>query len=138
MSAQTNKEAVEQFIEEGWGNAKLSAFDDFFSEGIVHHALPPDMPTGIDSVKQYASMFLNAFPDADVSVADIVAEGDTVAYRWVSEATHTGELLGIPPTNKRVNTFGIAMDRFEGGKSVEHWEVFDQAGLMQQLGVSPD
>ena len=137
MSIEANKEAVRTFIQEGWSDQKLSAFDDFFSADVVHHALPPDMPAGIDSVKQYASMFMSAFPDADVTVELIVAEEDKVAYQWASEGTHTGDLLGIPPTNKKISTSGIAMDRFEGGKSVEHWELFDQAGLMEQLGVSP-
>jgi hypothetical protein len=29
------------------------------------------------------------------------------------------------------------MSEHHNGYSVEHWEVFDQAGLMQQLGVIP-
>ncbi|MBI3959291.1 MAG: ester cyclase [Chloroflexi bacterium] len=32
---------------------------------------------------------------------------------------------------------GIAIDRFKNGKSVEHWEIFDQLGMLQQLGAIP-
>jgi predicted ester cyclase len=45
--------------------------------------------------------------------------------------------MGIPATGKQVSIGGIAIDRFENGQSVEHWEVIDQLGLMQQLGVIP-
>jgi predicted ester cyclase len=45
--------------------------------------------------------------------------------------------LGIPPTDRQISVTGIAIERFENGKSVEHWEIFDQLGMMQQLGVIP-
>ena len=45
--------------------------------------------------------------------------------------------MGIPPTGKEVSITGIAIDRFENDQSVEHWEIIDQLGLMQQLGVIP-
>ena len=45
--------------------------------------------------------------------------------------------MGIPPTGKQISVGGIAIDRFENGQSVEHWEVFDQMGLLQQLEVIP-
>jgi len=32
---------------------------------------------------------------------------------------------------------GISIDRIAGGKVVEHWNNFDQLGMMQQLGVMP-
>ncbi|GIV76452.1 MAG: hypothetical protein KatS3mg050_0846 [Litorilinea sp.] len=57
--------------------------------------------------------------------------------RWSAHGTHQGELMGIPATGKTVNLTGIAIDRFENGQSVEHWEIIDQVGLMQQLGVMP-
>ena len=45
--------------------------------------------------------------------------------------------MGIPATGKPVNITGVAIDRFENGQAVELWEVIDQLGLMQQLGVIP-
>ena len=63
--------------------------------------------------------------------------GDKLVARWSAHGTHTGELMGIPPTGKKVSIGGIAIDHFENGQSVELWEIFDQLGLMQQLGVIP-
>jgi predicted ester cyclase len=70
-------------------------------------------------------------------VEDVLAEGDKLVTRWSARGTHNGEMVGIPPTGKQISVSGIAIDRFENGQSVEHWEVFDQVGLMQQLGVIP-
>jgi predicted ester cyclase len=57
--------------------------------------------------------------------------------RVTAWGTRTGELLGIPPTGKRVERTGIAIRRFEGGKVVEHWAQIDALGLLQQLGAIP-
>jgi len=81
--------------------------------------------------------FISAFPDVYIQVQDQVAEGNKVVTSWVATGTHKGELMGIPATGRSVTVGGIAIDRFEDGKSVEHWEIFDQMGLMQQLGVVP-
>jgi predicted ester cyclase len=85
----------------------------------------------------FASALLAAFPDLHVQLDDMVADGDKLVSRYTVHGTHDGELMGIPPTGKQVSIGGIAIDRFEDGQSVEHWEVFDQMGMMQQLGVIP-
>lgn len=43
-------------------------------------------------------MFISAFPDTHMTVEDQVAERDKVLTRWTATGTHTGELMGIPPT----------------------------------------
>ena len=82
-------------------------------------------------------MFLSAFPDTQMTVEDELADGDKVATRWTATGTHTGELMGIPPTGKQVTVTGMDINRLVGGKIVEHWGEFDQMGMMQQLGVVP-
>ena len=50
--------------------------------------------------------------------------------------TQQGETQGIPPTGKRVTVPGIFICRCAGGKIVEEWDIWDDLGLLQQLGVS--
>lgn len=136
MSAQDNKEAVRRLAQVGWSGHDLSAFDDFFSKSAVWHGLPPEWGKGIDAIKKAASMWFEALPDFVFTVEDLTAEEDRVAFRWVAEGTQEGELFGIPPTNKRVTFSGVAIKRFEDGKCVDYREVWDRAGLMDQLTVS--
>ena len=57
--------------------------------------------------------------------------------RKAFHGTHTGPLMGIPPTGKRVTIDVIDIVRVANGQIVEHWNIVDQMGLMQQLGVIP-
>jgi predicted ester cyclase len=80
-------------------------------------------------------ILLQAFPDLQITVEDMVAEGDKVAVRWRLRATHQGEFMGIPPTGNQVTMTGIDINRLEGGRLVERWGNEDMLGLLQQLGV---
>jgi steroid delta-isomerase-like uncharacterized protein len=80
-------------------------------------------------------MYFAAFPDINVTVEDVIAEGDKAVTRWTIRGTHRGELMGIAPTDKHIELKGITIHRIEGGKIVEEWERYDNLGMMQQLGV---
>ena len=136
MSEQ-HKSAARNFIERDLNQKDLTALDVYFSPSLTDHALPPGLPPGREGRKLFASALLAAFPDLHVQLDDMVADGDKLVSRYTVHGTHNGELMGIPPTGKQVSIGGIAIDRFEDGQSVEHWEIFDQMGMMQQLGVIP-
>ncbi len=82
-------------------------------------------------------MFAAAFPDGQMTIEDLVAEGDRVVARTTFNGTHQGEMQGIPATGKAVSVSGITIFRLDNGKIAEGWLVNDNLGLMQQLGVIP-
>ena len=43
----------------------------------------------------------------------------------------------IPPTGKSATVQMTAMGHIRDGRIVEEWELFDQLGMLQQLGVIP-
>jgi steroid delta-isomerase-like uncharacterized protein len=137
MSTEQNKISAHHFIEQGFNQKNPLALEAFFSPSLIDHALPPMLPPGFEGRKMFYGAFISAFPDVYVQVQDQVAEGNKVVTYWAATGTHNGELMGIPATGRSVTVGGIAIDRFEDGKSVEHWEIFDQMSLMQQLGVVP-
>lgn len=137
MSAEQLKAAAQNFIEKGLNQKDLSAFEAYFSPELTDHALPPGLPSGLEGRKMFASALVAAFPDLHVEVEDLVTDGGKVVTRYSVRGTHKGELMGIPPTGRQVSIGGIAIDRFENGRSIEHWEYYDQMGMMQQLGVIP-
>ncbi len=86
---------------------------------------------------ELAKGFYAAFPDLNHTIEDAVAEGDKTVIRFTLRGTHQGELMGVAPTNKEVEIAGIAIFRVVDSKIVELRELFDQMGMMQQLGVMP-
>jgi predicted ester cyclase len=71
--------------------------------------------------------------DPELHVDEIVAQGNIVAWRWHITGTHQPKWVGFEATRKEVTLSGIAVDRFEEGCSVEHWEFPDLVDLANQL-----
>lgn len=135
--SEENKAIARRIFEEVWGAYNLDKVEEYYAADLIDHNELPGFPPGREGVKASVSMFASALSDNDIAVEDQIAEGDKVVTRWSSTATHTGELLGIPATGKRIKVTGINIDRFEGGKVVESWGEYDSMGLMQQLGAVP-
>src|SRR5215212_9433654 len=96
--------------------------------------LPDDPPAKlIDTFKETFAEARAGFPDLNVTVEDVMAEGDRVAARVTMRGTHRGEFQGIAPTGKRVEVRAIDMFRISGGKIVEHWGAADDpTGFLRQ------
>jgi predicted ester cyclase len=52
-------------------------------------------------------------------------------------ATHTGRLGDLAPTGRPVRLASVIIYRFDTGRVVEEWEIFDKLGMYEQLGVTP-
>jgi steroid delta-isomerase-like uncharacterized protein len=138
VSAEENRAVSRRVAEEVFNGGNVDLADELYAPDYVLHdpSLPEDLH-GPEGIKRYAAMTLGAFPDIRVAVEDQVAEGDKVVSRWTATGTHTGDLMGIPPTGRRVEISGVTINRFSGGKIAEDWYQSDDLGMMQQLGVVP-
>jgi len=139
MSTETNKAVSRRFLEEVFGKGKLNVLDEIIAKDHVNSGpgTLPGLPAGPEGAKQLVTVYRNAFPDVHFTVDEQIAEGDKVVTRWTGHGTHKGELLGIPATGKTSTVTGIAVDRIANGMIAESWGIFDQFGMMQQLGVIP-
>jgi predicted ester cyclase len=132
MSVEENKVIFRRMIEELWNEKKLEVADELFAPDATSPTVP-QLPHGPEGVKQVASMFLAAFPDLQITIDYMVAEGDRVFGRLTERATHKGTFFGIAPTGKRVQFTEMGILRIENGKVVESWYDVDMMGLMQQI-----
>ena len=137
MSSETNKTVSRRFFEEVFSKGKLAVADEIIAKDKVHSgpANPPGLLPGLEGTKQLVTMYRNAFPDVHFTIDEQIAEGDKVMTRWTAHGTHQGELAGIPATGKSSTVTGISLDRIVNGKIAENWAIFDEFGMMQQLGV---
>jgi steroid delta-isomerase-like uncharacterized protein len=139
MSAESNKAQSRRFFEEVFTKGKMDAITEIFAANHVNHGpgTLQDLPDGPEGVRQVVSFYRKAFPDTQFTIDEQVAEGDRVVTRWTVHGTQKGEMPGIPVTGRPATVTGVTVDRFVNGKIVESWGIFDQMGMLQQLGVVP-
>ena len=139
MSPDENKALIRRYIKAIDDNqtSDWSILDEYISDDFVAHNPPvPGVSLDREGMKQAAEIFRVATPGTH-EVGMQVAEGDLVVSQVTGRGVHAGELLGIPPTNKEVETDGIAIHRIRDGKIVEYWSVTDIVRVLQQVGALP-
>jgi steroid delta-isomerase-like uncharacterized protein len=139
MLTETNKTVSRRFLEEVWNTGNLAVLDEIIATDHVNigPSTLPGLPNGPEGAKQLVTTYRNAFPDVHFTIDEQIAEGDKVVTRWSAKGTHEGELAGLPATGKSTTVSGIAVYRFVNEKIAESWLIFDQFGMLQQLGVIP-
>ena len=138
MSTEENKALVRRFIEvanQGNVTEVSTTLDELFVPDFVRH----DPAGGFRSREDYKQFLfsLQAALPGQLTLEDLIAEGEKVVVRYTFHGTHQGQWRGLPPTGKAVTFTGIFICRIREGKIVEGWENADTLGLVQQLGVIP-
>ncbi len=139
MSTEENKALIRRFYEEGWNEGNVAVAEEIFAPTyVLHDPALPGLPPGPEGVKQVLTLYRTAFPDAHLTVEDIVvgADGEKFVSRWTARGTHQGQLRNIAPTGKPILVTGIAIWHIVDGKVVERWENWDTLGLFQQIGAT--
>ena len=135
--SEENKALANGFYKGIFQDKDLSAVDTFIDPNFVDYNIMPGQGPGIDGVKELMGMYLGAFPDLTVNIDWQISDGDMVVTRITFQGTNTGEMMGMPATNKKVSFTAMDAFRIANGKVVEHWGNEDSMGMMQQLGVIP-
>lgn len=132
---EANKALVRRFFAEVFNGGDLGAADRLVREDYVQHN--PTVGPGRAGVKAFVADLRRGFPDLQVEVLDLIAEGDRVVARVVGRGTHRGDYLGLAPTGRPFAAEAIDVFRVQDGLLAEHWDVMDFYGLMLQLGAVP-
>jgi steroid delta-isomerase-like uncharacterized protein len=122
MTTETNKAVVQRYIEEVINQGDLDVIDSLFS---------PEMR---ESVRGFATVADQSFPDRYEEIRDLIAEGDTVMVRWIFHGTHRGLFYGIPPTGKQIEISGFGIYYLENGQIVADAMCMDWMDAVEQLG----
>lgn len=83
----------------------------------------------VDVIKQNIDKNLMDLEDAHTTIDQVIAAGDKVVTVMTTTGTRNG---------KRVSFASIDVTRFEDGRMVEGWDLWDRLGVYQQLGVVPE
>jgi predicted ester cyclase len=109
---------------------------DFFTADVVWHGGALGTVNGVDTVVPLLGGFISALTDIDAAEQDVIASGDLVALRLVVSATHTGNLLGVPATDRRLKWDAVDIYRVTDDRRIsEQWAFEDLAAILSQAGA---
>src|SRR5512135_2639362 len=136
MSPEENGELVRRFVEEAFNEGRLDMLPVFFAPGVLgHYPQTEETSQGIEGLKQQFGRFLMAFPDFHITIDDLVAQSDKVAWRWTFTGTHKGMYREFPPTNRSVTVSGASFEHLKNDKIVERWASIPECQILRQIGA---
>jgi predicted ester cyclase len=132
--SEENKRVVRRYFEELDRGKAVPV--DLVAPGFTFR--PAGFPAmDLKATQQFTAMFFDGLPDLSHPLDEVIAEGDTVAFRCRYEATHTREFMGAPASGKHISASGIGFMRIANGKVAEFVVSPDRIGMMQQIGALP-
>ena len=133
-----NKTLMRRWFEEVWNRGRAEAIDELFAEDGVAHGLEGTAGgelRGPADFRAFHQRFRESFPDIEVVVEDLIAEGDKVAALCTVRGRHRGDTLGFAATEQAVEFTGMTLVRVRDGQIIEAWNNFDFMSMFQQLGA---
>jgi predicted ester cyclase len=91
-------------------------------------------------LKRYFAELHQAFNDLSLQVHEnvgVLVEDDLIALRTIVTGTHTGDYLGVAPTNTSIQTSISHILRFRDDQIIEHWPVMDTYRILVKIGAIP-
>ena len=138
MSATQNMEVVRRAVEAIWNRGELDVADVLFASDYVnHHGLIPDLVRGPEAIKINVALYRTAFPDAHITVEELIAQGDMVVLCWTARSVRAGERTGSIPTRTQGAVSGMTRCRYAAGKIVESWTYWDSIAVLRQQHTIP-
>lgn len=134
-SMEKNKESAMK-IYQAMESGNYEGLENYIAEDIKEHSPDPFVQgSGLEYVKNVFKEYKRIFPDLKVKINDMVAEGNKLAVYITITGTHSGEIMGKTPGNKKVTVEGIDLVHFKNGKVSDYWGVWDYYSMMTQTGI---
>jgi predicted nucleotide-binding protein/predicted ester cyclase len=137
-----NKALVEAYFAETYNAGNAEAAARFFNDDFVRSnpARPQvNEPGTADDVQRVAENLAD-FPDIQITIEEILAEGDRVAALMTWSGTHSDVIdqWNAPATGNPTSFAFMAMYRVECGLLAEQWVVLDYFSMVRELGIVTD
>lgn len=130
---EANKAIARRAIEEIWNRRNQDAIDILCAADYATRDMAPGINPGREGYRQWVSDALRTFPDAFLTIEDMVAVGDKVAVRYT--VRHSGQDVqqGINSGGKQ----GALVLRISEGRISESWGATRIVHLLQRISPIP-
>ena len=137
MSLESNKQLCRDYFtafvagDVGWMERHIHADFVRHDPGLTFEVRGPS------GVARLHDVLMLAFPDMQVPLQDFVAEGEKVVVRLRVQGTHTGAFGDMAATGRKIDVGVLDLFQIRDGMLIEHWALFDNLGMLKQLGALP-
>jgi len=133
--SETNKAVIRSFIDsvntQNWDRLRVLLVPNFIRHS---NAAGAAEVRSAEELITYLKGEYITFPDAEETVLDLVAEGESVAVRSHFRGTQVGSMGSYPPSNKVLSATYLAIYRLENKCIAEAWVEWDNLYGLEQLG----
>jgi predicted SnoaL-like aldol condensation-catalyzing enzyme len=128
-SAGETTEAINEAAIQGWFDAVNAhdlrgieqAIDKYYAaDYVLHDPTVPNFSGGTATLKLLVRESMQALPDVQITVEDLIAQGDSVAIRVT--------VSGTQPDGQPLHFFTMSMIRFVDGQFAEEWQLAEAVG----------
>jgi predicted ester cyclase len=121
-----------------WATKDIPGIVSFYTDEITWHPIAEDRCyRGKEDVSKFFQQMFSAIPDMDFVLTTKISRGNFISEEFRMRGTQIGPYMGIPPTGKTVEIYGMSMARWKDAKLHADEFLFDGAEVMRQLGVLP-
>ena len=129
-----NKEVVKDFVNALWVKRDLDIALNYLAEDIKYFGVRNESH-GKENYRKMLEGLLSLFNDVVIDFEDMISEKNKVYSRGSLTGILDGDFEGINVTNKKVSFIFFDEMEIEEGKIINDWDLLDDLGLMQQLGM---
>jgi steroid delta-isomerase-like uncharacterized protein len=132
MPLEENKAIIRNFFDKA--NREGRTADEFCAPGFVAHigGIPA---MNLQAFQEWQARYFAAFSETRITIEDMLAEDNKVAWRGMTTAIHKAEFMGTPASGKQIVVPVIGIARLADGKVTEWWNSPDRLSWMQQIGA---
>jgi predicted ester cyclase len=135
MRALVRRHIEEGFNHDDWTVCQETMADDYTAV----YGADGKANVGRDEYVRVCTFLRKSFPDVNITIEDLVVEGDKIVMRYTERGTLTGRpFLGIEPAGQRYAKPGTTVYQVVGGRLARSWGVEDTLGWFRQLGAVPE
>jgi steroid delta-isomerase-like uncharacterized protein len=122
-----------------WNARDAERIASFFAEGAVYDDRGAGaVARGPAEIRVHAARVHSAFPDLHFELVRAAHGEEFTAGEWRSRMTHRGEIDGLTPTGRVVESAGVDVATLDGDGRITHLvSYYDGAEIMRDLGVLP-
>jgi predicted ester cyclase len=134
MNISPNKQIVQDFCTILWNKRDIDAASERLHDDTTYIG-PRITVQGKTKYVELLRGYMSMLTESHFQIIDMIEENDKVFCHAELSGIHSEPYGEIPPTNKKVRFQLMSIVRIQNGKIISETEIFDEFGLMLEMGV---